>query len=935
MVDTFLLVEKQAIKNDKNNIAYLYKHKKTGLEIFHIKNESKEYCATFMFSTPPEDNTGCAHIIEHTVLCGSKLYPVKDPFMIAIQGSPNTYLNAITFSERTVYPIASPLKKDFDSLFSIYADAVFHPLLRKESFQQEGVRCTPKGFDGVVFNEMSGAYVTEDDYVMKYSIENLFRDGCNSYDSGGMPENIADLTYDEYVERYKKWYSPSNCRLFLYGDLDTDEYLKKLEDEYLSDYNEQISTKENIIPNTDIYKCKITKPEYKCVKIPTKEAKSVLVNWATCYSSDPVDVLTASTIVDMLLGNPGAPLYRAITDSKIGLDLSNASGIDPEFYQIPFSIGVTGAKRSPKEIEEFIIKTLSEMVEKGLDKEVVECALKRQEFSLLEPPSGFPEGLRNMRRVARSWMHNGSPFDAFDSNDILDELKKRVAKGNYFENWIKKYLINNPQRLLLSVEPSQEIDDKRNNILQKKIHPEDLSSFKKFLNCSDKKEDIEKIVHIHRDDLPTEIEDYPVKVADKISYQELNTNGIVYYKISFDLIDLTKDELILIPLLTRLLQMTGTKKHNYADFSLSLRKNTGSWYVGSNSDSDINGKPNCFFVLNSKMLETDAETAISLFKELLIEADVDNIERIEAARMDILVDFKSNYLDSGISFAALRAASPMSPVLSAQELFLGTQAWIELEKNEPEQLRTKLVSLYHKLANRERMTFHIGCSPKFSQKIINLTNDFLSCFNSTKIEKSSFFDDSIKTGVNELLHYEGGPNHNALVIKLDKSDSKTFSRRAVLSDILGMGRLWDSIRSQGGAYGVAVQVNSMENVIFFSSYRDPRQEATFIDYIAALKKVIEEGIDAKEIEKSILKLVGSELKPRSPQEKTNIGYRRFISGLTYDIYLQRREAILSLKPQDLIKEAKNILNCYNEGKYNRVSISSNKLDDWKITNLPF
>ena len=304
--------------------ACLYVHDVTGMEVFHIKNSDTERCCNFMFSTPSEDSKGVAHIIEHTVLCGSKRFPVKDPFSQVLLSSPNTFLNAITFTDKTMYPFASPLKKDFDILFDIYSDAVFAPLLRRESFLQEGIRAFDGKFDGVVFNEMCGARSTEDSVVQSCSTRDMFRGTPYEFDSGGDPINIVDLTYEEYLERYRKWYSPSNCRLFLYGDLDACEYLDKVEQRYLKGREKG----EKIIPKSADYLMKELKPMRIHENCPAGDARSVVLTWLTTEGDDTLEVLTVSTLVDILLGNPGAPLYKAITESDLGDDLNPLSGTD-------------------------------------------------------------------------------------------------------------------------------------------------------------------------------------------------------------------------------------------------------------------------------------------------------------------------------------------------------------------------------------------------------------------------------------------------------------------------------------------------------------------------------------------------------------------------------------------------------------------------------
>ncbi|MBO7349835.1 MAG: insulinase family protein, partial [Spirochaetales bacterium] len=391
-------LKKKVPMSEYGGEACLYIHDETGMEVFHIKNKDTERCCNFMFSTPSEDSKGVAHILEHTVLCGSKRFPVKDPFTQVLLSSPNTFLNAITFTDKTMYPFASPLKKDFDILFDIYSDAVFAPLLRRESFLQEGIRAFDGKFDGVVFNEMCGARSTEDSVVQFCSTRDMFKGTPYEYDSGGDPLHIVDLTYEEYLARYEKWYSPSNCRLYLYGDLDADEYLSKIEQRYLKGRKKGVK----IIPKSENYLMKQLKPMQIRETCPAGDARSVVLTWLTTEGDDTLEVLTVSVLVDILLGNPGAPLYKAITESDLGLDLNPLSGTDVDSPVLTFTAGFSHAKEnSEKDIERFILNQISTYVKDGLPKDAVDAAIKRLEFKEQEIPSGgIPFGIGTCLKVA-------------------------------------------------------------------------------------------------------------------------------------------------------------------------------------------------------------------------------------------------------------------------------------------------------------------------------------------------------------------------------------------------------------------------------------------------------------------------------------------------------------------------------------------------------
>ena len=474
---------------DYNGEGLFYVHRETGMEVFHIKNTDAERTCSFIFATPSEDDKGVAHILEHTVLSGSERFPVKDPFIQVQKSSPNTFLNAVTFGDKTMYPFSSPLKKDFDNLFDLYADSVFAPLLRKNSFYQEGIRLFDGKPDGVVYNEMLGSRDNEDSILQMALNEVLFEGTPYQYDSGGNPLSIVTLSYEEYLARYKKWYSPTNCRLYLFGDLDTQEYLDKLEERYLK----KAKRGEKFIPSSEKYLQPQLKPSQKVVGCPSKEASSVVLGWLTTVSNDPLETLTLSIIVDILLGNPGAPLYRAIVESDLGEDLNPISGTSPDCPVLPFTVGFTGAKPGKeKEIEAFLLDTLTKLVKNGLPKKDVAAIVKRNEYKLQEiPESSVPFGLNTCIKASRTWLRGKTPEEGIRDIERLNRFKKLMESGHYLEDWIQKNLLDNPRRVLLSTVYDPDYQKTSNEELERKVSQmpipsqQEKEAFETFINTPD------------------------------------------------------------------------------------------------------------------------------------------------------------------------------------------------------------------------------------------------------------------------------------------------------------------------------------------------------------------------------------------------------------------------------------------------------------------
>jgi len=962
----FELIRKTPLK-EYNGEGLFFVHKETGMEVFHIKNKDSECTCNFIFSTPSEDDKGLAHILEHTVLCGSKRFPVKDPFCQASLSSPNTFLNAVTFGDKTMFPLASPLKKDFDNLFDIYADSVFAPLLRKESFLQEGIRCFDGKFDGVVFNEMCGARSTEDSAVQVNSTKYLFKGTPYAFDSGGDPLCIVDLTYEEFLERYRKWYSPSNCRLFLFGDLDTYEYLEKLEKRYLDDSYKTAKGKTansktakgktakgnlvkgyQIIPKSENYLQKHMKPFRKKVKCAAKEASSVVLTWLTTPSSDPLEILTVSILVDILLGNPGAPLYKAIVESNLGEDLNPMSGTDPDSPVLTFTVGFSKAKKNKEdEIETFLLRTIEKLIEEGLPKDSVAAAIKRQEFKLQEIPSGgIPFGISTSLKAARTWLRGKDPELGVQDIKRLEVFKERMKDERYLENWMEKNLIDNPRRCLLTVESSPSYDEKFKAKLEEKAHnlsslgllptKEEKRRFEEFVNTPDSPEDLARIGRISREDLPLKVPNYKtqnIKTVNgaKLYFLPVFTRSIVYISMAFDTKGIGLEEKKLLPLLVRLLNMCGTCTMSYSQVGTSLKLLTGGFAINMSAGKDIKGKPVSFVIIKTKVLREDFNNALSLIDEILLHADLQDYSRIKAALTDLLTDYESGYTYSGNSYAVLSASSTFSSSAMESEITIGTSCWLymqELKKKINEDssfvstLSALLTNLYKKIFVQRSLKVHIGCEEPLEEcqqiliqhidkypagKFVRTSNyysihpNLITKLNSPK----RFFC------VSSLLAY------NALALKfsrLPKCDEHDLVGAMLLAWVLTMGYLWNDVRSRNGAYGVECHVDEMENLFVFSSYRDPCVKETFEEFF----KSFNAPLDTQALEYGIVSMIGRDIKTPTPQMMCSESFRRIIYGIGSSMYKKRRKLLLSLTVDDVKNVANKIL---KEGQKDAVQVT--------------
>ncbi len=907
----------------------MYVHDRTGMEVFHIKNESSELSCCFMFSTPSEDSMGVAHILEHTVLSGSGRYPVKDPFNLATQSSPNTFMNAMTFPDKTLYPFASPLKKDFDNLFDIYADAVFNPLLRKTSFEQEGVRFFDDKFDGVVFNEMSGVRASEDEIILHAAYKKLFDGTPYCYDAGGDPYYIADLTYDEYLKRYRKWYSPSNCRLFLFGDLEVSEYLDKLEERYLFEENLSKWDSCKIIPRAEIYPLKNTGFVRDSRKCSAKDTNTVVLSWITTDESDPVESMTTTILVDVLLGNPGAPLYKAITDSDLGEDLSNSSGVASGFSYTPFTVGFSNAlKGKEDEIEAFLVSTLKKIAEEGLPKDLLNGIIKRLDFSNREIQSGsMPFGITAAIRASSTWLRGLSPCLGLDKVGTLNEIKERLKKDDrYFEKWLLKYVVNNPNRCLLTVSEDPSCTESYKALMNEKLIKrksrysdkdllEQKKAFEEFVSTEDTEEQISTIKRMKISDMPDRVplfdnpplEDSPF--IDKVSIHRLveRTNGIVYLHMGFDCSSLTDEEKYLLPLFIRLLNICNTKSHSYTEIGTLIKNHTGSLSISNMCGSSSTGETVSFVYVFSKFLNEDTENAIKLILEMLQEGVLRDTERIRASISDIVSDFDSYYLSYGNYFATMSAASLLTEAQRENEIESGTSSYLymnslrNLGDDKLVSIADKLEVIRDKVFNSNKLTVEYCCEEAevshIHEAVLGMVNklNVRPPYKGVAVSKPSLS----RSCDYRILKVSSGPSFNALAFKLPFTDESFMTRATVLSAILSYGYLWDEIRGKGGAYGVECSANSQDKIFYFSSYRDPSVEKTF----SAFANSFSSEICEEEIENIVVTLIGKELKPMTPNTKSSEVFRRILFSLSDDLYLQRRQIVMNTSVEDLKKVA--------------------------------
>ncbi len=906
----FELVEKGYIEDYKAE-GFLYRHIKTGFEVFYVEKEDEELFFSYAFPTPPAASDGVFHIIEHTVLSGSRRFPVRDPFTVVSQGSVNTYMNALTCPDMTLYPAASPVRKDFDNLFYVYTDALFEPLLRRETFLQEGVRLTENGFDGVVFNEMRGDESQSESVVATHSVRDLFKSGPYSKNSGGEVLGIASLTYEKYLETYKQFYSASNGHLFLYGkECDITAKLAFLDEEYLS--KRERTPKTNLHFETEEWNSPISE-EIPASAMDGDDKCTFMLSFLTNLSNtSSYDVTFLSVLVDILLGSPSCPLYKAILDSGLGDDISSQSGMSSDFPLMPFAVGITGVdKESKEEVESFLLRTLERICKDGLEENDIEAAIRRQEFVLEEIPGGIPNGFRIFLKSIKSWLREKNIFSALRPSADLKHLREELKKSpKLFEKWMEEHLINNSHRLSLLVYPSADLLEKEQQALELKalergFLEDEIALYETFASSSDSQEALGKVPHLSLSDLPSRKDIIEEEECGQIILQKQETGPVIYFDAIIDLSDLSDDQLRAVSLLSRYIMIAGRKGEAKETIHKQLRLTTGSYSCFLETGRTMDDRVASFLIFRVKVMQNHYGNALELLHDLMKNIDCADKKAMKAALSDMLSDFAEYIEYSGSSFASSAAAAALTPSLSLGEEVMGIKAWKYFDQLDIDTALAACSDVYAKLTEKERCLFHITCSEEYCSNAVEKAEKLLASF--PKNSSISAFIRSVKTEEDTSYALSSSVAYNAAAIKASPWCTREQEAESLVASILSSGELYNEIRTFGGAYGVYAQLDSLEEYIVISTYRDPHVALSFERFISSIEKM---EINDTLLSMAKMQLLGRLLKPLSPPQRAMVAIRRRLYVVKDEDRARKREYTALVTPEEAEEARKRILSAF-------------------------
>lgn len=924
-ISGFKLESKKWIEDIHSN-ALIFKHVKSGAKLIYLQNEDENKVFSISFRTPVNDNTGVNHIIEHSVLCGSKEYPVKDPFLIMSKQSLNTFINAFTGPDFTMYPVASKNEKDFNNLMSVYLDAVFYPNISKDPkiLKQEGWHYEVNSktgelkYNGIVYNEMKGTNSSPQVILSNTINKSLFTDNSYSFESGGNPENIPDLTYDKFIETYKKYYVPSNSLIYLYGKLDIENTLKFMNDKYLSKFKK--TTVDSVIKLQKPYDKEVEKTGlYPVAKnASTADMTYLSSNYAINKVSDVENVLSFQILQAILLNTEASPLRKALINSGIATNVY--ASFNPSTKQPIFSIIATNANESEKyKFKTVVDDALKKIVKNGFDEELVNSVFTAVELSLRTQNSDANRGMNYMSSTMNCWNYDVSPLEYLEITPALNLIKSKISHG-YFEQLVQKYLLNNKHNSLVVLKPSNGLNEKKEEILKKKLAAyklslseielvrikKDTQELKNWQDKEDSKENLSKLPTLSREDLNLKSEEIPTieKIEDgiKVLNHPISTYGITYSNLYFDSSKVPQSKIPYLKLLADALGNVKTEKYDLRQLSNKMMKDTGG--ISFNSIAFINNtNSNEYFPkmsISINALNSVLPKALELLDEIVNHSVFNDKNHMKGLIKMIRMNYESMFVNSGNKIAIERTLSYLSDSGKYSDLgYLPYYNFIcDLDDNfdvKYKEIVTNLYDVKDIVFNKEGLVVSYTGDENYYDNFTDSLNSFGKRINDKKFPKQEYkFDFSKK---NEAFVI---PSQVQYVVKAGnfKKAGYTYNgRMKVLENILNSDYLWKELRVKGGAYGGSMSFTKDE--VLFYSYRDPNLKETLKTFEEAVKFLRNFKVSEKEMTNYIIGTIGSMDYLTGPYIKGVIGDNMYFTSITQADIQKLRDEVLSTTAEDI------------------------------------
>ncbi|MCB2294649.1 insulinase family protein [Clostridium algoriphilum] len=925
----FKLIEEKNIK-ELNSVTRLFEHVKSGARLLHLQNDDDNKVFSIGFRTPPKDSKGVPHILEHSVLCGSRKFPTKEPFVELIKGSLNTFLNAMTFSDKTIYPLASKNEKDFFNLMNVYLDAVFYPNIytQPEILMQEGWHYELENKDdklnykGVVYNEMKGAFSSPEGCLMRKIQESLFPDTSYGVESGGDPECIPELSQKEFLDFHKKYYHPSNSYIFLYGDGNIDKQLQFISDEYLNNFD-KISVESAIELQKPFSKMKEVKMDYPISCDDDELGKTFLsLNFVSGDNISQPELHLAFEILEyLLLESAAAPLKKALVDAEIGKDVFGS--FDNSILQPVFSIVVKNSNESEKEkFKDVVLTTLKNIVKEGIDKKLIEACINITEFKLREADlGGFPKGLYYYITSMDSWLYDKDPTIHLEYESYLSKIKAALTT-NYFEELIEKYLLNNTHSSMVILNgkkglaelKSKAADEKlakfKASLSEKQIDEiiQETKSLKKRQMTPDEKEVLETIPLLELSDIENNVEHLPIEEKEeqgvKVLSHDIFTNKIAYINILFDAKKVDMKLIPYITLLSTILGRVSTEKTNYSDLSNEVNINTG----GIHFTTDVYGENENFekyspkLVIKAKALSEKIPKLFDIIAEIIGTTKFDEKKRVKELIQQLKSRHEMKILDRGHMVAAGRLTSYFSPASAYIEKTTGISFYkfineIEMDfDNKFEEIIENLNKVSKLIFNKNNLIISVTGEEDIYTTFAAELPKIINILENKKLPDASYDFELSKD--NEGLLTSSDVQYVAKGYNFIKKGYTYSGKMLVLKTIASLDYLWNRVRVQGGAYGGFANLARSGNIVFVS-YRDPNVQETLKAYDGICDYIGSFEASEREMTKYIIGTISDLDSPLTPSMKGERATAYYIRGITEAQRQKEREEVLSTKPEDI------------------------------------
>jgi hypothetical protein len=924
-------IERQADVPEINSTATLYTHVKSGARLLSLVNEDENKVFGINFRTPPEDSTGVAHIMEHSVLCGSRKYPLKEPFVELIKGSMKTFLNAFTMPDKTCYPVASTNTKDFYNLADVYMDAVLHPLIPEKTLLQEGWHFEldePEGelvYKGVVFNEMKGAYSSPDGLLHTRSRQSLFPDQTYGHDSGGQPEAILDLTYAQFKGFHERYYHPSNAYIYFYGDDDPEQRLQFL-DAYLSEFD-------RVDPASEVP----LQPKFDTPRtfeflydMPDPEAGSkkgmVTLNWMLDESQDPEEGLALDILTHLLIGNQAAPLRKALIDSGLGENLVGG-GLEDQLRQMSFSVGLKGINpQDGNAVEALILQTLSTLADEGFDRLAVEASLNTTEFRLRElNTGGFPRGLVLMIWALAAWAYERDPIEPLYFEAPLASIKARLAAGEaVFEILIRKYLLENLHRTRVLLRPDaqvgaavQEAESERLREARLAMDQQEVldlvdstEALRKWQARPDDPDDLARLPFLSLADLDPKNTQIPLE-NQKLGgvdtyYHDLFTNGIVYFDLGFDLSGVGPELLPYLALFSRAIFGMGTRQENYVSLTQRIGRKTGG--VGgsrllSSSFADPNGV--AWFFIRGKGTVAQTPDLLDIISDVIVDLKLDDQERFLQLALEAKARKEAGLIPGGHGIVNTRLKAHFSPSSRAAEAIGGlsnlffTRALVDEIQNDWPGVHQKLEAIRIAIFNGNHAIANATVDGQSWKSLQPAVADFLGGLPRHTQNRPTWQFENLPD--NEGLTMPSQVNYVGKGANLYDLGYESHGAAMVARRYLGTTWLWEKIRVQGGAYGGLSSFGRMSGTFTYLSYRDPNLLKTLDNYDGAGYFLSQADIPQSELTKTIIGTISDFDSYQLPDSKGYTSLLRKLTAVSESNRQQLRDEILTTTVADIHK----------------------------------